>query len=1015
MKKTSKIIKTALWGGISIALIAAFIVGVNIANSYETALTGFFGTYGSNGLSNEGTLFKPTYDTEEKVNEASEATASKIIGEGTVLLENNNNVLPLAKKSNVSVFGITSAIWKSEEKITGKSNTALTTALKEAGLNINDTLRSFYKSNSHKKWGQGSAYGAGTERTDWTIDETPYSEYTDAVKNSYDNFNDAAIVVLSRGGCEGADLPRHMDAQNGNYSDSYLSLSQNEKDLLQNVCAKFEKVIVIMNSANSMDMSFLKEYDIDATILCTSTGDAALTNVGKLLVGDMDFSGKTVDTYVYNNLTDTPASKNMGDYRFTKDGSIINYEYMNYGEDIYVGYRYFETRYFDQNNGVDSSYVYQDHIAYPFGHGLSYNEYKWSDFQLGAVDENGQIEVKLNVTNNGTISGKDVVEIYANVPYTAYDKENKIEKSAVKLVGFAKTDEIAPGATEEVTISVDRYELMSYDSTYAHDSTKGAYILDAGDYYLTAAKDAHMAVNNFLKYLNSDASVSGYRNFEGQYDVTLVKKAFTIDSLEPTSVSKDTIIKNNFEDATLEDANYLSRTNWSLADKDDLIYHDAISNAGVSEVDDKEGKVYTHNIADKLYAILSSTGWEASGNPNEEKDYSEIKTEQEANLQLTDLMGLDFDDPKWQELIESLSIADLNQLFSYGGYGTVAIEKIGKPKTKEYDGPARIFNMFTSQSSFVFPCEETIAQTWNPALAKEMAEEIGDLCILQGINGWYAPGMDTHRTAFGGRNFEYYSEDAYISGKMGAAAIEGIQSKGVYAYMKHFALNDQDTNRGTTNRVAVFAREQAIREIYLRPFEYSVKEGHSHGVMAAMNRVGPRQSIYHYGLLTEVLRKEWGFDGIVVTDYISGLSQEDMLAGLAAGLNLQLISQANPLSGENLSNGAKYKLQETAHYILYTQANSNAMNSYDYGHALYKVYLLVLGLVLGLFIAESGYLVIKYSFFKNPKNENGKWALAKYDTIIAISFGAVFVILLVLFIIYFFTTLLPAIKQAFTL
>lgn len=1011
MKKTvSRTIKTVVWAAISLILVFALIVANVVAAKWDAPLTGFFGSVGAGGTG-AGATFVATDTTREDIDATAQAVSEQIILEGTVLLK-NNGALPLSEGNKVSVFGVSSSFWMTGEKITGVTNSAFTQALEKAGLEINTTLRSFYKSSTHKKYGTGSSMGNGSSFSDWNVDEVPYEEYTDAVKESYADFNDAAFVVFSRGGSEGGDVPMWMDTQGGSYDRSYMSLSEEEETLLKNVTANFEKVIVIVHSSNAMDMDFLNKYDVDSVIWIPGTGDAPLTELGELIVGKADFSGRSVDTFVYNNMDSNPSVKNFGDFRYTlADGSLSGYSYVNYAEGIYVGYKYYETRYEDTVLGTANvgEYHYDTTVAFPFGYGLSYNTYTWSNLRVSEPDENGEITVLVDVTNQGVLPGKDVVEVYYQAPYTKYDQDNGIEKASVNLIGFAKTDIIPAGGTQkDVAVTFRVNDMASWDSTYAHDGVSGAYLLDEGKYYVTVATDAHNAVQNIL-------TAKGEK-VDGNSE--LVSVALELSAKEYITVA-DTgaVYQNNFSDAALSDAVYLSRSNWTVADGDTLIYQDG-SMEGVSEVMAADGKVYTHTVSDELLTALQSSGWASSGNPNDPTDtsvYGAITYSADNGLTLANMSGLSYDDEQWELLLDQLSLDDLSALFAQGGYGTVAIESVDKPATKEYDGPARILNLFNGETSYVFPAECMMAATWNVELLEAVGENIGDECLFEGVAGWYAPAMNIHRTAFSGRNFEYYSEDGVLSGILAAAETRAVQSKGVYVYIKHFALNDQETNRGANGRYATFATEQTIREIYLKPFRIAVEDGDAHGIMASMNRVGYRPAIASYRLMTSTLRGEWGFEGIVITDYISDLASEEAEAGVAAGLDLQLITYSNPLSEENLAlPGVQHQLRETAHHILFAQANSLAMNGYDFGTPVYQLLLIAVAVLLAIYIVWSGYLVIKYSYFV-PVEEGEKVKLNKTDKLLAIVMGAVLAVLLALVAVWFFTTALPALKQAFTL
>lgn len=1018
MKILKKYLKTIIWGVISIALIVVFAVGCAIANKWSSPLTGFFGSVGASGAGSDAT-FVGTDTTQEAIDATAESVSRKIIGEGTVLIKNDNNALPVSSGSKVSVFGVTSAYWMTGEKPVATSNAAFTQALEGAGLTINTTLRSLYKQNA-PKYGTGSAMGNGSNFSDWSVKELSQDKYTTDIKSSYSTYNDAAFVVFTRGGSEGSDLPMWMDAQGGAKSESYMSLTAEERDLLQAVTNSFSKVIVILHSANAMDMSFLSSYNVDSVIWVPGTGDTDLKELADLIVGNNDFSGRLVDTYVYDNMAANPSVQNFGDFRYVDaSGNLLDYSYVNYAEGIYVGYKYYETRYEDVIMGTENAgnYDYSGTVAYPFGYGISYNNYSWSNMRMSEPDSNGDITVLIDVKNNGSLSGKDVVELYYQAPYTQYDIENGVEKASVNLIGFAKTDVIAAGGTQsDVKITFNVNDMASWDSTYVHDSVTGAYLMDEGTYYITAANDAHEAVNNILA-IKEYETLTGAGETQANANSDMVKQYSVGQKTYITrSAETNALYKNNFADATLTDAAYLSRTNWTVVESGNLVYQNGTKD-GVSNVMAADGKIYTHTLTTAEKSALEVTGWSSSGNPNDPSDtsvYGAITTGQSNGLKLSDMTGLSYNDEQWELLLDQMSLSDMSALFAQGGYGTVAINSVDKPETKEYDGPARILNLFSNEESYVYPAECMMAATWNTEILEEVGDNIGDQCLIDGISGWYAPAMNIHRTAFAGRNFEYYSEDSVLSGIMAAHETESVQEKGVYVYIKHFALNDQETNRGANGRYAAFSTEQAIREIYLKPFQIAVEDGNAHGVMASMNRVGYKFSITNYNLLTSTLREEWGFEGIVVTDYISSLDSATAEAGIAAGLDLQLITFSNPLSSASLAlPGVQSQLREVAHHVLFAQANSLAVNGYNFGTPIYVILLTCLGIVICLYIALAGYFVIKYSFFKELNS--GWMKMSKVDTIIACVAAGILLILLIIVAVWFFSTALPALKQAFTL
>lgn len=829
-----------------------------------------------------------------------EEICEQIVAEGMVLLQ-NNGALPLAETAKVSIFGQNSVdmVYGGVGAGSVDASTAarINTSFENVGLQINKTLWDFYET------GAGSAYrkqvpnvlGMGL----FVANEVPQSVYTDDVKASYAEYSDAAVVIFGRSGGESADLSFDTQNENGAH---YLELSQEERELLDAVCNQFETVVVLINSSNPVELGFLDEFAIDACVWIGAMGQTGANAVADMLVGNVNPSGALVDTYAYDALS-APAMENFGDYTITNSDVASGNKYMVYAEGIYVGYKYYETRYEDVVLGTEpaANYDYSKTVQFPFGYGLSYTDFAWSAY---AVRETANtFEVSLTVTNTGKAAGKDIVQVYLQAPYTAYDKQNNIEKPSVALVGFAKTDDLQSGASQTLTISVDKEEMRAYDA-----DGFGTYIVDAGDYYLSAADNAHTALNNILaakgKTTADGMDANGDESFVYQYTQQ------ELDATNYATAENGTAITNQFDNADLRlydpDFVYLSRSDWS----------------GTWPATYQNG---SWNAPAQLLADLEISTQLGGGTAN---PATGTISDTYGKLNAVDMIGVPYDDPMWDAFLAQISTADLYEHIRMGGYAMNPILEVNLPGTLSKDGPAGISStLMGGVSCMAYPPEIVLASTWNLDLIEEMGRLIGEDSLYSGVAMWYAPAMNTHRTAFSGRNFEYYSEDAFLSGKMGAAETRGAVEKGVIVTLKHYALNDQETNR---TGVATFANEQSLRQNHLRAFETSVREGGANGVMNSMNRIGARWSGGHYGLMTGTLRNEWGFVGVAITDQTSmpNFAYCDIYEGLEAGTDLWLNVATfmwTPDS-EKLTPDVEQQVQTAAKNVLYATVNSNAMN-----------------------------------------------------------------------------------------
>ena len=849
-------------GIVPIAVLLTIGLVVNIAcGIFYSAITPFMTANFNPLLTGQKQVTTGQSLTVEQAAEQSRAMAQELVQEGAVLLKDQNNALPLAEGTAVNLFG-----YGSVDPIYGgsgsgasdtSSNIDLVTGLTNAGFTVNQELVDFYK-----KSGVSRAAQKGFEGSNFTPAEVPAAQYTDTLLQNAKAFSDVAIVTISRVGGEGGDLPQDMYAAGYSKTDDgrhYLELTQDEEDLLALIKAQgFGKVIVLVNSSNAMELGFLEDDSIDAALWIGSLGSTGFNAVGEILSGKVNPSGRLSDTYAYD-LTTAPAYWNAGDFTY----SNLKHHYVEYAEGIYVGYRFYETRYVDNTTGVCDEAAYAKAVQYPFGYGLSYTTFEQSIADYKTTDS--AIEMTVEVKNTGAVAGKDVVQVYYTAPYTI----GGIEKSHVVLAGFAKTSLLQPGASEKVTITFAPEDMASYDETGAK-----AYVLEAGTYQIKLMRNAHDVIDQ--------------REYEVPATIT-----YSGDNARSTDL---VVATNEFEDvAQGQIKQYVSRADW-------------------------EGTLPTARTDGKT-ASAETVAAKENAPVYENNDSDQPITFADHGLTLEDMTGLDYDDPKWNDLLEQLSVDDMTNMISNGGWSTPEVASVGKPATNDLDGPAGINSLVSSLKGVSFPSEVIVGSSWNTDLAQRFGTAFGAEAAANHVVGLYAPGMNIHRTPFSGRNFEYYSEDGLLSGKMGAAMVQGVDSQGVYTYIKHFALNDQESNRLS---ISVWANEQSIREIYLKPFELSVKESGTTAVMSSYSRLGNTWAGASKALLTDVLRNEWGFHGMVVTDSAMGnTSWMDINLALRAGGDMMLCLMGVKL--DSSSNTAQQAMRRACHNILYTQANSIAI------------------------------------------------------------------------------------------
>lgn len=825
--------------------------------------------------------------------------AKEVQSEAITMLKNDDSNLPLANKK-VNVFG-----WGSTNPVYGGTGSgsmsdqydtvSLLDGMKEAGIETNADLTKLYTDY------RADRPVVGMWAQDWTLPEVPADQYSDSLISDAKSFSDEAVVVLTRVGGEGADLPMNMKAEGITYEnnskdyedfkdgESFLQLSQTERDMLDLVTKNFNKVTLVYNGANTFQFDFLNDYpQIKSVVWCPPAGQTGFSALGDVLAGETNPSGKTSDTFV-KDLTKTPVFNNTDGAAaassssvgangafvydnvddlaakytgFTGQETTVLPSFVNYVEGIYVGYKFYET-------AADEGLInYDDTVIYPFGYGLSYTSFEQ---KMGDVSyKDGKVTFDVTVTNTGDTAGKDVVEVYYNPPYT----DGGIEKASKNLVAFEKTEKLEPGASETVKIEFDDDDMASYD-----DKDAKAWVLEKGDYSISIQSDSHHVIDS--EKIN-------------------VADTVTYDSESNTHNGDQTVATNQFDYAA-GDVTYLSRANHFAN------YAEATAAPTNFSMSDEVKAAFTNN-----------------GNYDPTKyddDSDEMPTTGAKNgLRLADMYGKDYDDADWEKLLDQLTFDDMDNLIANGGYGTPAVSSVGKIQLIDADGPASLNNNFTGVGSIGFPASTAFACTWNKDLAKQFGEMIGDMAHDMHVAGWYAPAMNIHRGAFSGRTFEYFSEDSLLSGVMASNEIAGAKEKGVYSFMKHFALNDQETNR--TNMVCTWANEQAIRETYLKPFEMSVKEGGAQAVMSSFNYIGYTYAGASNNLLNTVLRDEWGFKGFVLTDYFGGYGYQNGDQEIRNGNDSMLATTSITNHITDKSATSVKAMRTAAHNILYTAANS---------------------------------------------------------------------------------------------
>ena len=959
-RKVGRVIKTIL-KSVLVVVLAVAMVGVNVMlpNSMISRMVNNIAGYQQswdNSKANTAGLdldyYKADYD-KDSIGDAEKQLDRQIANEGYVLLKNDGNTMPFEQGTTFSFFGesvknltATQSVLTQFTGAKGNSN-QLKDSFESRGFEVNQTLMDFYTKGAGSKYTMGTGsinFGAAE---DFRINECPLSELESA-DGVLDSTKDTVpVFVMRRVAGEGRDMPRSMYNHATSAEDkakTYLEPDSTELEILQYINDNFDNGVVILNTASALNLGWLEQFpNIKSVLFVPSTGRYGTDSLADIFAGEVSPSGKTVDTFEANSLN-SPAAQNYGDYQYIDgDGNLTGYSYVSYAEGIYVGYRYYETRYEDAvlGQGNAGDFDYDNEVVYPFGYGLSYTTFDWSNYQ--ASWDGTTCTVSVDVTNTGDVAGKDVVEVYAQSPYTDYDRANGVEKSAVQLVNYGKTKLLEPGETQTVSVTFDQDMLKAYDANGAK-----TYILDAGTYYVTAAHDSHDAVNNVLAA--KGANVAG----DASRVSTYVPSNTDVDTTTyATDAKSGAEITNLFDDAK-GDVTYLTRADWegTFPQHDGTPLEGDVSTWGaeINAVDENGnpvsyawGKVASPELIDRLKGL-------DSGNPVSDATITDTPVYGQNNgISLIDLRGKDYNDPMWNQLLDELSAEDYRELVGHSGYGSNFVQSIGKPFNIDADTAA---GLIYGGTGMMFCSPVVMAQTWNQDLASAYGAMIGNEANIGGTTGWYAPSMNIHRTPFTGRNGEYYSEDPVISGTVASLEIKGAAEKGVYSTIKHFALNDQENHRGDggiEQGCATWSNEQAIREIYVKPFDicmhvgtvdenyveqgadgsYSMattKVDACQAIMSAFNRVGATWAGGNYALLTGLARNEWGFNGWIVTDSAnSAAPYMDSSQMIRAGGDSRLRSNENNYQYDENNSAEYHYAREAIHHLLYVTANSKAM------------------------------------------------------------------------------------------
>lgn len=999
MSKIKKYLQFIIWGAVSIVLAVVLIVAHVITGTYAPIITIYLNQTDTKIINEEiegedTQYFKSGYKKDDSLKRAGEKLCEDIVKEGAVLLENNDGALPLkSDEKNIHFFSLSSYDFVTGGVGSGSIDDSTSLRLKDVFNNynsgsrfvVNSKLWDYYYSNFRYAQRHYAQERQGITSGSWEVGDIDASTMPADIKATYQASaaNDVAVTVISRMGGEGSDLPHYDYGRDGvaEGNEHFLQLTTKEKNTLREVSgAGFKKHVVIINSSNPLELGWVNDpqYKIDAVLLIANVGKAGMNAIPAIFAGDVNPSGRLVDTWAFDALS-SPAAQNLGDHTFTNKNEknlAKQYDkYLVYQEGIYVGYRYYETRYFDKvkNQGNAGNYDYDATVQYPFGYGISYTDFSLGDFAM-TQNAGKDYELSVKVINTGAVSGKCSVQFYLSAPYIA---NSGVERSAVELVEFGKTKELAAGSEETVTVTVPAEYLRAYD----YKTGNGGYVVQAGDYYFTAALNAHDAVNNVLKKQN--ATVEGG-------DAALVDTV-TVATEDRTTYAKTTEkgnadINNKFAIADLQkngydNFKYLTRSDWTgtFPTEQQLAITDQI-------------------IAQQFRPTIN----DVETDPNAKMPTLNGGT----NALALQLMGKDFDDPLWNDLLDRMSFDEMAQLIQIGGYKTEAVPSIAFNTIGDQDGPAGISGTLigAGDGCMAYPSEAVIGMTFN----KNLVDRFGKLVAEDALHsksgdrklaGWYAPAVNIHRTPFSGRNYEYYSEDPVLNGIMALHTVDASSELGVVTFLKHFAFNDQETNRNGLN---TFGDEQTLREIYLRPFEIVVRNANRNlgkdntrheactAIMSSYNRIGGTWTGGYKPLITGVLRDEWGFTGRVLSDYIGSQVCESYIsvyAGLLAGNDQFLNTNTQYYRLNDAKNNATVVtlMRESCHRILYSAINSAGMNGIGAGTRVERVVplwqaLLIAGtVVVCVGIAVWGGLITFFHIRKNKK-QNAQATKAEQTT-----------------------------------
>ncbi len=964
-KPKGKLVWKILCGVFTFLFVFLMIAGP-IANNYASIINMVLGIEGSTMVGDAAEdmppRFVPDYESSEEQAKAADLICESVVANGAVLLLNRGEALPMAGSEKVSLFGTSSAHFVYGGTGSGGMDNSKAILLKDAleqdGFSVNPTLWDFYTSGNGSKYGLKSAAGSLNnyifKNEEFAVNEVPQSAYSDAEWDSVKSYGDAAIVVIGRVCGEGKDLPV---VGAGDANGNMLSISREERDLLHKLAelkaaGELKKIVLLLNTANAVELDVLEpevcgeDYGIDACLWVGEVGQSGIRAIGDLLSGKVNPSGRLVDTYCYDNTT-SPAVQNAYVTSYTNAAAAglafaktNNEYYVVYQEGIYVGYRYYETRYEDQvlGNAKVGDYDYAKTVAFPFGYGLSYSNLSYGKL---AMKESGDVfTFTVDVTNPSERDARDAVLIYMQSPYTDYDRQNGIEKAAVELVGYSKVD-VPAGKTVTATVEVAKSEMRTYDANGAK-----TYIVDQGNYYFATGNGAHDALNNILmqKAAQNDtangAVDTSRMSGEGKAELAVVYKQSKQDTSTYATSRTGFAITNQLDHGDLNkvdsdasnDVVYLTRSDWDgtmpKADLSGSSYKAAVQIAANDE------------LVKSLNTIIDS-----------DRQGTMPTMEKEGELTLAHFIGVPLDgsitlqDGKtytWDDLLDQVKFNEMAKLIGQTYHATAAVKSVGKPATKDENGPQGITATLTGGSSSTsYTSEDVMAASFDTAIAEAVGRSMGNDCLManrKAYSGIYGPGANIHRTPYSGRNFEYYSEDPFISGKTCAAETAGIQSKGVYVYNKHFAFNDQETGR---DGICVWTNEQAAREIYLQAFEYPIADANAYCVMTSFNRLGTIWAGGDYNLITNILRNEFGMPGFALTDFSNNNAFMDVVQGLLAGGD-----------GWDCNDAAKWTdklktysddpqvvsaMREATKHILYTVANSNAMNGMGFNTVVEEV------------------------------------------------------------------------------